>query len=175
VRTNPTFFAPDVNRAALISDCGRYRYWLTRCWDAEARQACFIMLNPSVADASVDDPTIRRCVGFARAWGCGGVRVVNLFAYRATRPGDMRAADDPVGPENDRHLLDAARGCHPVVAAWGVHGGHRNRDGAAAGLLLSAGVTVQCLGTTRDGRPRHPLYVPADQPLVPFRPTEARP
>jgi hypothetical protein len=155
--------------SAVISECGRYRYRLTRTWDAALDPACFVMLNPSTADATHDDPTIRRCVGFARGWGCGGIVVVNLFAFRATDPAEMfRASLAAIGPENDRHVRDAAEQCRPVVAAWGAHGGFLRRDAAARRLLVDVGSAVLCLGVTKQGHPRHPLYVPAAQPLVPL-------
>ena len=153
---------------AIISDCGLYRYLLTREWDREAPPALFVMLNPSTADATRDDPTVRRCVGFARAWGCGGLRVANLFAFRSASPGALHDAADPVGPDNDRHLREAAAGAKVVVAAWGVMGALRDREGIVGDLLREAGVSVRCLGTTKGGHPRHPLYVPAAQPLVPL-------
>jgi hypothetical protein len=172
-------------KGATLSECGLYRYRLWRTWDSSLRSACFIALNPSTADASVDDPTVRRCVGFARSWGCGGLVVVNLFAYRATEPkalfdvyyrrqfagagGEVRYHNgDPVGPENDAHVRKAAEACHPVVAAWGVHGVMMLRDGRVKKLLADLGTPVVCLGLTHDGHPRHPLYVRADADLVPF-------
>src|SRR4051812_26865304 len=106
---------------AVISACGRYRYLLTRQVGPGPRAATFIMLNPSTADATKDDPTIRRCIGFARQWGCGRLSVLNLFAFRATDPAAMKRADDPVGPENkdwfERILTDAGEG--RVVCGWG--------------------------------------------------------
>jgi hypothetical protein len=150
---------------ALMSPCGAYRYWLTRTWDATRPSVCFIMLNPSTADAARDDPTIRRCVGFGERWGCGGVHVVNLFALRATDPKALRAHADPVGPENDEWIRRGVRG-RAVVAAWGASplAARRARDV----LKLTDTAGVWCLGVTRDGHPRHPLYVPNDAPLVPI-------
>ena len=98
---------------------GHYRYMLGRQWGAPPF-LLWMMLNPSTADATEDDPTIRRCSGFAKHWGFGGLVVVNLFAFRATNPADLRAAEQPIGPENDRHLVNAARSCPRVVAAWGA-------------------------------------------------------
>jgi hypothetical protein len=153
---------------AVISGCERYRYLLTRTWDPALRPAGFIMLNPSTADATLDDPTIRRCVGFAQSWGAGGIWVANLFGLRATDPRALYKAADPVGPDNDAHVRRVAEQCRPVVAAWGVHGCHLGRDLAVAKILAAVGVPVMCLGVTKAGRPRHPLYLPADSPLVPF-------
>jgi hypothetical protein len=155
---------------AILSDCERYRYTLTREWNAGAPPLTFIMLNPSTADATVDDRTIRRCISFAQARGFGGLRVVNLFAFRATDPAHMKAEFDPIGPENDMHLraaLVAAKDDNaPVIAAWGVDGVYKARDGDVRALAQECGVTLMCLGTTKDGHPRHPLYVRATQEFV---------
>jgi hypothetical protein len=155
---------------AVISDCGRYRYLLTRQVGTGARVAVFIMLNPSTADATNDDPTIRRCVGFARRWECGRLAVLNLFAVRATDPADMKRARDPVGPENkvwfDRILRTRRLG--RVVCAWGVHGAHREQDRAVLGWLERYGIRPRVLGTTVEGHPRHPLYLPYAAKPVPF-------
>ena len=144
---------------AVISACGRYRYRLWRRW-SDGPTCVFIMLNPSTADAESDDPTIRRCIGFAKREGCGGLVVANLFAFRATSPRDMMAADDPVGPENDNHLrwcADLATG--PVIAGWGAHGSFRGRDAAVRRMLDGKAMH---LGLTAAGQPRHPLYLKGD-------------
>jgi hypothetical protein len=155
---------------AVISSCGRYRYLLTRQVGPGPRTATFIMLNPSTADAANDDPTIRRCIGFARQWGCGRLAVLNLFAYRATIPVDMKGTEDPVGPENrdwfNRTLLAPHEG--PVVCAWCVHGEHRSQDLAVLGWLADARVRPLSLGVTRDGHPKHPLYLPKTAELMHF-------
>ncbi len=154
---------------AVISECGKYRYRLTRTWDAGVVPLCWIMLNPSTADAEIDDPTIRRCMAFARQWGKGGIWVVNLFAFRSPSPSAMKAASDPVGPMNDEHIMaGAAAGQGEVVAAWGVHGSHLNRDVAVLSILRTCGVKVLHLGATKDLHPRHPLYVPSETPLTPY-------
>lgn len=153
---------------AVISEDGRYRYSLTRRWSERALMV-WCMLNPSTADAHVDDPTIRRCIGFALREGYGGIHVVNLMAYRATDPGDCLAQSDPIGPENDDYLERAARSASLVVCAWGARAPewivrrgicHLAGDVAGAGLV--------CLGKTKDGSPRHPLYVARLQPLKLF-------
>ena len=111
-----------MNSGALISDCGFYRYWLTRpgrSLIAERGPVLFIMLNPSTADAELDDPTIRRCRGFAESWGCAGLTVANLYAYRATDPAALRLCADPVGPDNDAHLVRLLREHGEAVCAWG--------------------------------------------------------
>lgn len=149
---------------AVLSSCGRYRYRLTRQWSTEAPPATFVMLNPSTADASVNDRTIVRCMGFARSWGFGGLAVVNLYGFRATRPEDLWRAEDPVGPENDAFLQQAVEEARadgtPVVAAWGAHA-RRERVEA----FMSWAGPVHALATTKAGQPRHPLYLPATAEL----------
>jgi hypothetical protein len=124
------------------------------------------MLNPSTADESADDPTIRRCIGFARGWGYGGLEVVNLFALRATDPRELRRSSDPIGLSNDAYLRDAAARAGAMVIAWGAHGVFRSR-GAAALELLSPRARLLALGWTNGGEPRHPLYLRRDvMPIV---------
>lgn len=150
---------------AVISDCGQYRYKLTREWGS-GPTCVFIMLNPSTADASEDDPTIRRCISFARREGCGGLTVMNLFAYRATSPDDMMRAVDPVGPQNDEYLRSVlVANYSPIIAGWGAHGKFMSRDKAVSALL---GDKLECLGTTKTGQPRHPLYIRSDAPRLPW-------
>jgi hypothetical protein len=154
-------------RSAEVSPCGRYRWWLRRSFvTGDGRIVCFVMLNPSTADALEDDPTIRRCVGFARAWGFSCLSVRNLFAFRATNPQALLWAEDPVGPQGDAELR-AARTADLVVAAWGAHVPF-GRDRQALRLLV--GVPLVCLGLTKHGHPRHPLYVRSDVRPIPYLP-----
>jgi hypothetical protein len=158
---------------AWISACGRYRYWLYRAWGSAAhptaaRSGLWIMLNPSTADAAHDDATIRRCRAFSQRWGWDAMTVVNLFARRATDPKQLKLARDPVGPANDQVLLAQAGRHDFILAAWGNHGGHRRRDAAVLAMLGEQGLAVMCLGVTRQGRPRHPLYVAAHTTPSPF-------
>lgn len=157
---------------ALLSHDGRYRYALTRRWNPEAPTVVFIMLNPSTADGSVDDPTIRRCTGYARLWGAGGLLVLNLFALRATDPAELKRAADPVGPANDiaiEQLLDRTNSnLGHVVAAWGNHGSLLGRAEAVTAAVAGLGVRLWSLGCTSTGQPRHPLYLPADAQMVDF-------
>lgn len=157
--------------SAVLSDCELYRYRLTRRWGTSKLIAAFVMLNPSTADAQADDPTIRRCMGFARSWGYDGIEVVNLFALRSPDPEDLRdnmeAGIDPVGPDNDRHLDEVAGRSAKLIAAWGAHPFAKDRVRAFL-ALKGVGSIVECLGTTKDGSPRHPLYVRAEQPLERF-------
>lgn len=152
---------------AFISPCRTYRYWLLRQWNAENGKVNFIMLNPSTADAEQDDPTIRRCMRFASDWGYGGILVTNLFAFRSSSPKELKIQVYPEGgAENQECLLKGARESSLVVAAWGAHGAWRNRARHVTSEL--AGVGIKCLGLTKDGHPQHPLYIPADRPLIPF-------
>ncbi len=158
---------PLVFMSAKISRCGRYRYLLLREWERTLPKLAFVMLNPSTADASTDDPTIRRCIGFARREGCGGVVVANVFAFRATSPRDLAAAPAPVGPRNREALREIARTAQrPIVCAWGAQAGPAADDATA--ILREAGASLACLGRTQAGHPRHPLYVRRDAPIVPF-------
>ncbi len=141
--------------SAVFSNCGRYRYVLRRVWDESKPSVLFIGLNPSTADAEKDDPTIRRCVRFAADLGFGAVIVVNLFAYRATEPGVLKRVRDPVGRMNDRWIARSRKEAGFVIAAWGVHGVLRGRDRVVMGRLGEA----FCLGRTKGGQPRHPLYL----------------
>jgi hypothetical protein len=124
----------------------------------------WIGLNPSTADEQQLDPTLTRIRGFSEREGYDGFLLTNIFGFRATDPKVMRNTPDPVGPENDAALLEAAQRCDKVVAAWGAHGVHQDRALAVAKLLGKH--KLWCLGTTKDGHPRHPLYVKGDQPLV---------
>jgi hypothetical protein len=158
-------------RSAVVSDCGKYRYHLHRKLGEGRRAATFIMLNPSTADHEVDDPTIRKVMGFVRRWGCDELHVANLFAFRATKPAELREATNPVGPENrewQRRAVELA--CDgQVVCAWGTHGAYRGQDQNV--LAWIGGLCeLMCLGLTRDGHPRHPLYVPYSAELIAFYP-----
>jgi hypothetical protein len=152
--------------AAGLSDCGTYRYWLTRTWDDDKPVLCWVMLNPSTADAEQDDPTIRKCIGFARRWGYGGICVVNLFALRATDPKQLPKhypIDRALVESNNLAISTAARG-RMVVAAWGAKGCWWGRDREVLALLR--GQAVHCLKVTKDGHPWHPLYVADDTKLM---------
>ncbi len=154
--------------SAEISECGRYRWWLRRSWepDGNSKGVCFVMLNPSTADAMIDDPTIRRCIGYARRWGYSVLSVRNLFAYRATDPASLRGVADPEGGERGDMELQAARSADLVVCAWGAGGPYRKRDRRALELL--AGTPLYCLKVTKNGDPQHPLYLKADLEPIPF-------
>ena len=153
---------------AIFSEDGRYRYTLSRT-DLGGKGVCvFIMLNPSTANAETDDPTIGRITAFATAWGYGMLVVGNLFAYRATNPREMRAVDDPVGPENDDFLKGMVMCADLVVCAWGNEAlgrkrwEWRHRSTEIENVLKSTGHVPHHLGLTKRGMPRHPHYLEAD-------------
>ena len=153
--------------AAVISKCGTYRYLLTREWDSTKPTCVFIMLNPSTADATEDDPTIRRCIGYARREGCGSLKVVNIMAFRATNPRNLPKDHKALGPKNSEYLhrvTEQADG--PIIAAWG---GNKAATRYVPNLLKAfeaRGIKLQCLKKTKDGSPGHPLYVRCDAPLM---------
>lgn len=148
-----------IERRAAISDCGRYRYRLLRAWNTEQPRALFIMLNPSTADAEVDDATIRSCMRLARSWYYGGIEVVNLFAWRATNPRELYDAADPVGPENDEHIEDALAHTDFALCAWGAQKIAEHRSSQVLDLIYGRRALLHCLGRTKSGAPRHPLYI----------------
>lgn len=150
---------------AEFSPCGTYRYVLTRktkCPFRWVRRALFIMLNPSTADAIQDDPTIRRCISFAGREGCTDLTVVNLFALRATNPKELYGHPDPVGPLNDIRLAEMIASHTFVIAAWGSHAFAKDR----AKHIIDKFGPFLCLGKTKDGSPRHPLYVKGNAELI---------
>ncbi len=151
------------SKTAVFSSDRRYRYVLWQWWDKKP-YCMFIGLNPSTADENDDDPTIRRCVNFASDWGYGGLCMVNLFALRATDPNEMMKRSEPVGPENDRLLLELSEQAGIVIAAWGTRGAFQNRDNAVYTLIKN----LKCFGLTQGGHPRHPLYLPKNTKLIPF-------
>lgn len=162
----PGLSVDDEGRGAVLSADGLYRYRLTRSWDARKPILPFLMLNPSTADARQDDPTIRRCVGFARGLGYGGLGVWNLYAFRTDKPTVLweaqRGGVDIIGPENDMKLRNllvwAANTEVPVIAAWGAQA----KPARVAWLLEQRGAhNLQALGVAKHGEPKHPLYLPA--------------
>jgi hypothetical protein len=150
----------DAPSVAVYSQCERYRYSLTRVWNTDARRVTFVMLNPSTATEVQNDPTIERCEQRARHLGFGGFCAVNIFALRATDPRVMRAAVDPEGADNNDALMQAAVWADTVIAAWGIHGAHRNHGPATATRLRNSKHVLHHLRLTKEGHPRHPLYLP---------------
>lgn len=159
---------------AVYSDCGAYRYSLTRIWEAPGKRVNFVMLNPSKADEMKNDPTVERCERRARLLGFGAFEVTNIFAWRDTDPHAMRRAAHPIGPLNDRVLADAAARADMVIAAWGVHGAHRGRGTEVQTLLQTGGGALHHLGLSKAGHPRHPLYLPYATPPQRWTPARAR-
>ncbi|MEC3863347.1 DUF1643 domain-containing protein [Mesobacterium sp. TK19101] len=154
----------ETRSVALFSDCGAYRYGLSRYWNRDAGTVLFVMLNPSTADHRRNDPTIARCENRARAMGFGTLLIANLFGFRATLPRDLKRAQDPFGPDNDALLRRWHRTADMTIAAWGVHGAFQGAD--VRGMAQFTG-PLHHLGLTKAGHPRHPLYVPnARKPIL---------
>lgn len=170
--TEPALFdLPEgLQATAQFSDDGVYRYSLTRRWAAEGPQCLILMLNPSTADETEDDATVRRCAGFARRLDSSGLCIANLYALRATDPRRLWTSPDPVGPDNDAHLAQAIETAISsggrIIAAWGAHG---RADRVQVVLdLVGAGAQLWCLGVTKGGAPRHPLYLRSDATVQPW-------
>ena len=165
-----------VRSDAIFSDCGRYRYWLERIWDLEKPILPWVLLNGSTADAVRNDPTVSRAIGFTRRWDFGGLWLVNAYAAMETKPRNLLAMDDNVGPRNRYHVQKTVRDAWrharetsdatelPVIVGWGNHGTRGNQDLRTLDWIARAGapVRLQCLGVTKRGCPRHPLYLAAD-------------
>jgi hypothetical protein len=164
--------------SAIFSEDRRHRYMLERTirkTEAEAgNTVLFVCLNPSTADELRDDPTVRRCVGYAKRWGFSRLVVCNIFALRSTDPKALYGHPDPIGEDNDRHLLDETIRADRVVAAWGAHGGYKLRGATVLQMLLEATSEVHRLGQTKDGHPRHPLYLRADAEPATYAATRER-
>lgn len=164
--------------SAVMSDCGKYRYELRRqLSDLDSSVCVFIMLNPSTADAELDDPTIRRCKGFASRLGCGELIVVNLFALRSTNPRELYAAGDPVGELNHEYVVKALDEVLSyggfVICAWGTHGKLMEQDETVLGWIEGESVSGReinpyCFGVTKSGFPKHPLYLPNNSELLEY-------
>jgi hypothetical protein len=162
-----------VSGRAVFSPCHRYRWWLERQWDPQRATLIFIGLNPSRADGLRQDPTLRRLVGFARGWGFGSLEVLNLFAWITASPALLRRSEDPVGATNDDWIRARlrARPAPVVWLGWGNQGSWRGRNRQVLALLENGRVSLACLGHTRAGHPRHPLYCAASLPLLPLAPS----
>lgn len=163
---------------AVFSDDGQYRYLLTRAWGGQtfgggpegqgSRQITWVMLNPSTADALEDDATIRRCTRFSAVWNFTRMNVVNLYAYRATDPRRLLEVDDPWGPRNYAYVSRAIRDSVVVVAAWGAFADKMPGRIDIEGICSTWDVSLKCLGLTKDGHPKHPLYLPTKTALMDF-------
>jgi hypothetical protein len=153
-----------LKKDASLSTCRKYRFALWRIWDEALPYAMIIGLNPSTADEVEDDPTIGRCIDFAKSWGYGGLCMANLFAYRATDPEDMIKASDPIGAENDQWLINLAKDAGVVVAAWGNDGSYKGRSKEVIQLIPS----LHYLKLNKTGEPAHPLYLKGTLKPVPM-------
>ncbi|MFK7864113.1 MAG: DUF1643 domain-containing protein [Pseudohongiellaceae bacterium] len=151
-----------ISQKARFSRCRRYRYSLERSWKLGEGRALFIGLNPSTADHRHDDPTIRRCVGFAKSWGYEAMEIVNLFAFRATYPSDLKRAVDPIGPANNRWLSKAIKRSDIAICCWGNDGDFMNRSQ----VIINRYPDLHCLKINSTAHPAHPLYLRAN--LTPF-------
>jgi hypothetical protein len=159
----------DAASTAVYSDCEQYRYSLTRRWCEGGQKVMFVMLNPSTATEVQNDPTVERCERRARALGFGAFRVTNIFAWRDTDPRKMRAAADPVGPENDAAILAGCGWADRVICAWGTHGAYLGRGAQVQALLGKSGRDLYHLGLSKAGHPKHPLYIAYRQQPVLWR------
>lgn len=157
-----------VRKNASIDNTQKYRYWLLREWDVTLPKMVFVMLNPSTADANIDDPTIKRCISFAKDSGYGSIQVVNLFAFRATDPKEIKNKEiDPIGEKNNTYILRTCKDADLVIAAWGENGKFKSRNAFVESLICKEGIDLYCLGLTKEGYPRHPLFVRGDvQPTL---------
>jgi hypothetical protein len=153
---------------AVFSPCERYRYALWREWSTGAGRVLFLMLNPSTADSEQDDPTIRRCIGFARGWGFQALDVANLFAWRATDPKVLPRVAEPIGANNDAWIERLARSAKLVVCAWGKHGRLHNRAATVLQLLRAIELEPHAISLNDDGSPAHPLYLDSSLEPVPL-------
>lgn len=154
---------------AVISDCGKYRYLLRRIWDRAKPRALIVMLNPSTADAVVDDPTIRSCVRLCQPF-FGGFEVINLYAFRSTDPEGLLESDDPIGPDNWKVAKAAAIRSDLIICAWGAHEAAKTPSSTMFSVLLSQRPAVFCFDTTKHGMPKHPLYIKSGSSLKVWEP-----
>ena len=160
-------------KSATFDPTGTYRYSLSRLWNGAGPALAVIMLNPSQADQTHDDPTLRRCLSLAQGWGHGQLEVVNLFAYRTPSPRQLRQVADPVGPDNDRFLLAACEQASQILLAWGNWGSFQCRDRQVMALLQAEQSKFCCLGLNRTSQPRHPLYTKRRSQALPWPPPTA--
>lgn len=169
-----------MKKSAIISDCGKYRYTLSRIWDDSKKKVMFIMLNPSIADAEKDDATIRRCIGFAKFWGYGGIEVCNLIPYRSTNPKELLEAENPLGnqSENFKYLSELSKECEKIIFAWGnrniVKHFFKNSPFDVPNIddseLLNFFEKIHYIELSKDGIPKHPLYLKSTLTPVKLKP-----
>lgn len=158
-----------LERDAVISECGNYRYLLRRTWDHDKPRALIVMLNPSTADAEIDDATIRSCIRLTKGLGYGSFEVVNIFGLRATDPKALAEAADPIGPMNEQVVAAAISRCDMVICAWGSHPMAARKSSFLMGHIRSRRPAAFCFGVTKHGAPKHPLYIKTGTPIQVFR------
>jgi len=151
-----------IKKSAVFSKCRKYRYSLTRSWNSADGYVLFIGLNPSIADETIDDPTLTRCINFAKDWGYGGLIMVNLFAYMSTYPTDLKKVKLPIGNNNNKHILKNHQKSQLTVAAWGNDGCFLKRDKEVLKIISNP----MCLNINKSGQPAHPLYQKKNQELI---------
>ncbi|MFQ7323304.1 MAG: DUF1643 domain-containing protein [Streptococcus sp.] len=153
-----------MEKKANISKDKIYRYTLSRTWDSTKPTVLFIGLNPSIADENIDDPTITRCINFAKDWGYGTLLMANLFAFRSTYPKEIYLIDDPIGKDNDHYLLECVKQSDLIIACWGNNGTYMDREKIIKELVPN----LYCLQKNKNGTPHHPLRLPRDINPIPF-------
>lgn len=161
----------DQSSSAILSECGTYRYLLSRAWKYPAEDqpyVLFILLNPSTADHLQNDPTVRRCIGFAKEWGYNRVVIGNLYAYRSTDPKQLNTHLNPVGPKNIHHLKTVILKANKVVLGWGSNAELPNSENYIIQEVLQLIQKPYCLGVTKSGQPRHPLYLKYKTKLIEY-------
>ena len=158
----------NIKSEAVYSKCENYRYTLTRVWEQKKRKALFIMLNPSTANETKNDPTVERCERRARKLNFGSFCICNIFAWRETSPYNLMKKCKPVGKDNNYHILDSVLSSDVIICAWGIHGTHINREAEVKKLLLNNNSQLYHLGLTKNGHPKHPLYIPYAQNIIPW-------
>lgn len=156
-----------IESSAIISDCLNYRFLLTRKWETNlfnefSGDICFIMLNPSTADSNIDDPTLRRCINFSKNWGFSTLRIVNLFAYRASNPDILKKINNPIGEHNDNYIINAATNSNKTIIAWGNNGNLFDRANSVLELLSEKKINSFAIQLTNSNQPKHPLYIKKD-------------
>lgn len=158
---------------AIVSDCSKYRYCLWRKWNPNLPMMVWVMLNPSTADANLDDPTIRRCTGFAKGYDCGGIQVYNIFAFRSSDPDLLKNENDPFGPKNHLYLNNIRDDGRKkiIVCGWGSKGWSIKPLQYAyfKAKEILEGLDLKCFGVTQHGHPKHPLYLPANSRLTDYK------
>jgi hypothetical protein len=159
-----------LERDAVISECGQYRYLLRRTWDHDKPRALFVMLNPSTADADIDDPTIRSCIRLCKSLDYGSFEVVNLFAWRATDPKELSFVSEPIGEKTDPIMEAAVNRCDMIICGWGKNEFAKERARMVATSLRSFRPALFCFGKNKDGSPKHPLYIKSGTPLLAYAP-----